>query len=87
LRAELKRMALAAWRLFGLRGYARIDFRVDEQGRPWILELNADPCLSADAGFMAAAAEIGLDQRAVVARIVDAALDPTVAAGELRAAS
>ena len=34
----------------------RVDFRVDERGRPWILEINANPCLSPDAGFAAALA-------------------------------
>ncbi|HEX8374305.1 MAG TPA: hypothetical protein VF606_03910, partial [Geminicoccaceae bacterium] len=41
LRARLAELALAAWRLFGLAGYARIDFRVDHAGRPWLLEVNA----------------------------------------------
>ncbi len=70
LLAELKRLALACWGLFGLRGWARVDFRVDRLGRPWILEVNANPCLAADAGFVAAAARAGLDQKAVVAAIL-----------------
>ena len=57
---ELKRLALACWRAFDLGGYARVDFRVDENGRPWILEVNANPCLSPDAGFAAALAESGI---------------------------
>lgn len=61
LLAELQALALQCWRLFGLRGYARVDFRVDERGRPWILEINANPCLSPDAGFAAALARAGLD--------------------------
>jgi D-alanine-D-alanine ligase len=73
LRAELARLARTAWDLFGLRGYARVDLRVDARGRPWILEVNANPCLSADAGFVAAVEEAGLDQRAAVERIVAAA--------------
>jgi D-alanine-D-alanine ligase len=54
LLSELRRLALDCWRLFGLKGYARVDFRVDAMRRPWILEVNANPCLSADAGFAAA---------------------------------
>lgn len=73
LRAELAALAFECWRLFGLRGYARIDFRVDPAGRPWILEVNANPCLSADAGYMAAAAEAGLEPEEVVRRILAAA--------------
>ncbi len=59
LLGELKRLALDCFRLFGLSGYARVDFRVDEGNQPWILEINANPCLSKDAGFMAAAERDG----------------------------
>jgi len=52
--AELHDIALRCWEVFGLRGYARVDFRVDGNSRPWILEVNANPCLSPDAGFAAA---------------------------------
>lgn len=70
LLAELARLACACWALFGLRGYARVDFRVDADGQPWILEVNANPCLSPDAGFAAAAAQAGWGSRDVVGRIV-----------------
>jgi D-alanine-D-alanine ligase len=60
LLAELQALALQCWQLFGLRGYARVDFRVDDHGRPWILEINANPCLSPDAGFAAALARAGI---------------------------
>ena len=66
-------LARRCWRLFDLRGYARVDFRVDRNGRPWVLEINANPCLAADAGFMAAAAQAGLDSDQVVRRILRAA--------------
>lgn len=70
--AELSELALAAWRLFGLAGYARVDFRVDAAGRPTILEVNLNPCLAPDAGFVAAAERAGLDYDAVVGSIVTA---------------
>ena len=67
---ELQRLALQSWQVFGLRGYARVDFRVDEHGRPWILEINANPCLSPDAGFAAALDRAGIDFTLAVKRIV-----------------
>ena len=70
---ELAGLARAAYRACGLAGYARVDFRLDEGGRPSVLEVNANPCLSADAGFMAAAVRTGLDAATVVGRIVAAA--------------
>ncbi len=51
---SLHDISLQCWRIFGLRGYARVDFRVDHNGNPWVLEINANPCLSPDAGFAAA---------------------------------
>lgn len=51
---HLRDIALQCWQLFDLRGYARVDFRVDKNGVPWVLEVNANPCLSPDAGFAAA---------------------------------
>jgi D-alanine-D-alanine ligase len=53
LRATAEKIALECWELFELSGYARVDFRVDDRGRLWVLEINANPCLSPDAGFAA----------------------------------
>lgn len=70
LAGRLGQIALRCWHLFGLRGYARVDFRVDESGTPFVLEVNANPCLSPDAGFAAAADAAGIDLVEVVGRIV-----------------
>jgi D-alanine-D-alanine ligase len=70
LLARLGEVARRCWDLFRLRGHARVDFRVDAAGGPWVLEVNANPCLSSDAGFTAAAARGGLSMRDVVGRIV-----------------
>jgi D-alanine-D-alanine ligase len=74
LAATLKRHARACWTCCGLTGYARVDFRVDREGTPFILEVNVNPCLSPDAGFAAAAAAAGLTYGAMVGRIVQASL-------------
>ncbi len=70
LLAELAGVARRCWQAFGLRGYGRVDFRVDERGRPWVLEVNTNPCISPDGGFVAAAQRAGLDLPEVVARIL-----------------
>jgi D-alanine-D-alanine ligase len=64
-------ISLRCWEVFQLRGYARVDFRIDSAGRPWVLEINANPCISPDGGFLAAAARVGLDYSGVVARIIN----------------
>jgi D-alanine-D-alanine ligase len=70
LLTRLKALARQCWDHFELQGYARVDFRVDEAGRLWVLEINANPCLSPDAGFAAALERGGIDYVAAVGRIV-----------------
>lgn len=72
--AQLTNLAQRCWDVFELRGYARVDFRLDPAGRPWILEINANPCLSPDAGFAAALDRGGIPFDAAVDRIVRATL-------------
>jgi D-alanine-D-alanine ligase len=73
----LNALAYAArltWQAFGLSGYARVDFRVDASGRPLVIDVNANPCLSPDAGFAAALQRAGIPYSQAVSRILEAAL-------------
>jgi D-alanine-D-alanine ligase-like ATP-grasp enzyme/ribosomal protein S18 acetylase RimI-like enzyme len=72
----LRGLAMRCWELFDLRGHVRVDFRVDAAGRPWILEVNANPCLSPDAGFAAALAKAGVPLESAVQWILEDALRP-----------
>jgi D-alanine-D-alanine ligase len=67
---QLADLTLRCWRVFDLRGYARVDFRVDAAGRPWVLEVNANPCLAPDSGFVAATQQAGYEFTQVVRRII-----------------
>jgi D-alanine-D-alanine ligase len=71
--AELTSISLRCWDIFQLRGYARVDFRVDPGGKPWVLEVNANPCISPDAGFAAALGQAGISYADGIERIVAAA--------------
>lgn len=67
----LNDLAQKCWQLFALRGYARVDFRVDSNGGIWVLEVNVNPCLSPEGGFLAAAQRAGLSLAGVVERIME----------------
>jgi D-alanine-D-alanine ligase len=67
---DLQDLARQCWNLFMLRGWGRVDFRVDQSNRPWILEVNANPCLSPDAGFAAALQHSGIAFDEAIARIL-----------------
>ncbi len=63
-------IARRCWRIFGVSGYARVDFRLDAAGAPHVLEINANPCLTPDAGYAATVARAGLRYADAIARIV-----------------
>ncbi|MBG0779268.1 MAG: D-alanine--D-alanine ligase [Desulfotignum balticum] len=67
---ELETLARRCWHLFHLAGYARVDFRVDPDGRPFVLEINTNPCLSPDAGFAAALKQADISYIDGIHRIV-----------------
>ncbi len=67
---KLKLLAQKCWESFDLRGYARLDLRVDEKRNPWVLEINTNPCISPDGGFAAASAKVGISYTEIVKRIL-----------------
>ena len=73
LGGELRRLSLGAWDAFGLSGYARVDFRVDGKNRPFMLEVNANPCLSPGAGLAAATERHGWTRRELYLHIAASA--------------
>jgi D-alanine-D-alanine ligase-like ATP-grasp enzyme/GNAT superfamily N-acetyltransferase len=74
LTSRLARLVHACATEFGLSGYARVDFRVDERGEAFVLEINSNPCLSPESGYLEAAELVNLTPRDVLARILEAAL-------------
>ncbi|MEI7490338.1 MAG: ATP-grasp domain-containing protein [Bacteroidota bacterium] len=73
---ELKSIAIKCWHAFELRGYVRVDFRVDKNKKPYILEINGNPCIAPESGYVAAIKQAGLTFPQVVERIIEDALKP-----------
>ena len=67
-------IARRCWHLFALAGYARVDFRVDAAGVPWVLEINANPGIAPDSGFAAAAGQAGFAYPQMIGRILQDAV-------------
>ncbi|MBU0714647.1 MAG: hypothetical protein KJ964_04765 [Verrucomicrobia bacterium] len=66
----LRETALAAWRACDCSDYIRVDFRVDQAGRPFVLEVNANPDISPNAGFPACLAAAGITFPDFVVRLL-----------------
>jgi D-alanine-D-alanine ligase len=68
---NLEDIAEKCWYEFGLKGYARVDFRIDKNGQPWALEINTNPCITpGESSFIKSAIHGGLDYAGVVSKIV-----------------
>lgn len=73
LYARLEQLARECWRGFELEGYARVDFRVNGDTIA-IVDVNANPCLSPDAGYAAALTKASIPFETAIERIVEAAV-------------
>jgi D-alanine-D-alanine ligase len=73
--AELQELGVRAHRALKLRGYSRVDFRLDEAGRFWCLEANTAPGMTATSLFPQGARAAGIDFPEVCTRICQAALE------------
>ncbi len=71
LEKSLKDSAIACWNLFGLKGYARVDARTDSNNNVYVIEINANPCISPDGGFVAATKKAGYSFSVVLQRIIN----------------
>ena len=57
-----------------LSGYARIDLRLDDAGKVWVLEANANPQIARGEDFVDSAAKAGLSYETVLQRIISLGL-------------
>lgn len=71
---EVRRVALEAWRMVGGHGYGRVDMRLDENGQPWILEVNSNPDIAPDAGLARMARTAGIEYSTLVRTITELGL-------------
>lgn len=67
---RIARLGKRAYRLLGLTGYARLDWRLTPDGRIFLLEANPNPELAYDEEFASAAAHAGMDFEALLQKIV-----------------
>lgn len=71
---QIRRLAGWAWRVLGCRDYARVDFRLDPQFNPYIIEVNPNPDITPEGGFAAALQASNIPYAQFVATMVSNAL-------------
>ena len=74
LARQMQELALRTYHAVECRDFGRVDFRVDWQGRPYVLEINPLPSLSAEDVFNFIAKTRGLTHYQIINRILEVAL-------------
>jgi D-alanine-D-alanine ligase len=67
---RMQRIARRAYRALDLSGYARVDLRLDEEGRIFVLEANPNPNLAYGEDFSESAEAGGLSYERLLDRII-----------------
>ncbi len=71
----VKRTALKSYKLLGCRDYARVDMRLSQNNKPYVLEVNPNPDISNDSGFIRSTKTHGLSFNETIQKIVEYAAD------------
>jgi len=79
LERKIKDIALSCYKIMGCRDYARVDMRIDKEGNPYVLEVNPNPDLSRNAGFMRSASVYGLTPEETIVKIAEIAIERSYA--------
>lgn len=70
-RTKIARLGRRIYRVLGLSGYARIDLRLDAQGRIWVLEANPNPDLCFGEDFAESFERVGYSYPQLLQKLVN----------------
>jgi len=68
---QVQRLCKRVYRALGLNGYARIDLRMDDAGKVYVIEANPNPQLAFGEDFAESAERVGLSYSALLQRILN----------------
>ncbi|MBN1300945.1 MAG: ATP-grasp domain-containing protein [Melioribacteraceae bacterium] len=71
---RIKETAIAAYKALGCRDYARVDIRLNKNNVPYVIEVNPNPDISPDTGFVRSATAAGITYDDLLNRLAGFAL-------------
>lgn len=74
LKKKISDLALKTYNAVECRDFGRVDFRVDNEGNVYVLEINPLPSLSTEDVFFVVAKEIGITYNEIIGRILNSAI-------------
>lgn len=75
IKGKIEKVTIKAYKEIGCRDYGRIDLRLKNDGKFYILEVNTNPDISPDAGLAHAASVSGLNYSQFIGKIASMALE------------
>jgi D-alanine-D-alanine ligase len=81
LQALIEKTALVAFNALDCRDYARVDFRLSQRSIPHVVDVNPNPDLSPEAGFIRSASFANMSYEQVLFALVEFALQRSSASG------
>ncbi len=74
LNNRISELALSTYEAVECRDFGRVDFRVDNENKPYVLEINPLPSLSTEDVFMIVAKQIGISYEEMIGKILNSAI-------------
>lgn len=71
---KVKKIALKAFEALDCRDYARVDIRLDKKNVPYVIEVNPNPDISPDTGFVRSAKAADINYDSLILKIISFAL-------------
>ncbi|RPH53718.1 MAG: ATP-grasp domain-containing protein [Lysobacterales bacterium] len=70
MQAKLADLSKEIYRLLGMSGYARLDYRVTQEGDAYLLEANPNPQIAKDEDFALSAKHVGIDYPELIEQLI-----------------
>lgn len=69
LKMKLEEIAFKVYSVMNCTDYARVDFRISKDGIPYVIDINPNPCISPDSGFVRSAKAEGMQYKDFIIEI------------------
>lgn len=70
LHNKLEEIAIKVYKIMGCSDYARVDVRLDKNETPYVIDVNPNPCISPDSGFVRSSEAYGIDYKNLINAIM-----------------